>query len=92
MDITVNATLLPQVVSLQEEIKCLKEEIQKLKIEVKKRDHIIMSLKTDIDGLRKEIQERDETIQDKVRVIYTPPLCCVRWGEGQLIVILQIYF
>ena len=37
---------------------------------MKKRDSIISSLKNDIDGLKKEIQERDDTIQDKVIIVW----------------------
>lgn len=47
-----------------------KRKIESLNLDVQKGNNIITSLKKDIEGLKKEIQERDDTIQDKVNLIY----------------------
>jgi len=52
-----------------------KEDIRKAQIEAGKLNNVIKNLDKDIHLLKKEIQERDDTIQDKVILIYLLILC-----------------
>ena len=60
---------------LQKDMEDRKEDIRKAQIEAGKLNNVIKNLDKDIHLLKKEIQERDDTIQDKVILIYLLILC-----------------